>query len=165
MSNRRRREPDKALARAFVRNARTFHEAGQMAWDRKGASSAYNLAIAIELGLKAYLLHRGITDQWNRIHLRHDLTKALRCARMAGLKDIPEGIAQMVEVLSPLYASGALSRGLGEPSWPISPREADEAIVHLLDGLETSPYSGHRRTSTRSARCISSPSHGGPAIR
>lgn len=119
MSNRRRREPDKALARAFLRNARAFHEAGQAARDRTGASSAYHLAIAIELGLKAYLLHRGIADQWNRVHIRHDLTKALRCARIAGLKDIPEGIAQMAEVLSPLYASAALSRGLREPSWPM----------------------------------------------
>ena len=137
MSNRRRRKPDRSLARAFVRNARTFHERGQAARGRSGGSSTYYLAIAIELGLKAYLLHRGITDQWNRIHLRHDLTKALRCARMAGLRDIPEGIAQMVEVLSPLYASGTLSRGQGEPSWPIPPRDADEAIGELLNGLET----------------------------
>lgn len=45
-------------------------KAGQVTRDRKGASSAYHRAIAIELGLKAYLLHRGITDQWNRIQIR-----------------------------------------------------------------------------------------------
>ena len=136
MRNRRRREPDRALARAFVRNARAFHEMGQAAKGREGSSSDYHLAIAIELGLKAYLLHRGITDQWNRVHIRHDLTKALRCARMAGLKDIPKGIAQMAEALSPSYASGALSRGLGEPSCPLPPSEADEAIRDLLDAVK-----------------------------
>jgi hypothetical protein len=62
MSN-RRRKPDRALARALVRNARAFHEMGQAARGRSGGSSAYYLAITIELGLKAYLLHRGITDQ------------------------------------------------------------------------------------------------------
>jgi hypothetical protein len=137
MRNRRRREPDRALARAFVRNARAFHEAGQMTRDRTGASSAYHFAIAIELALKAYLLYRGITDQWNRVHLGHDLAKALRCARMAGLTEVPEGVAQMAEVLSPPYASGALSRGLGEPSWPLPPSEADEAISDLLEAVET----------------------------
>jgi hypothetical protein len=64
MSN-RRRKPDRARARAraLVRNARAFHEMGQAARGRSGGSSAYYLAITIELGLKAYLLHRGITDQ------------------------------------------------------------------------------------------------------
>jgi len=136
MSNRRRRQPDRALARAFVRNARAFHEMGQAARGRSGGSSAYYLAIAIELGLKAYLLHRGITDQWNRVHIRHDLTKALRCARMAGLRKIPEGIHEMAEVLSPLYASGALSKGVVEPSLDLSPEVADQAICALLDNVQ-----------------------------
>ena len=136
MSNRRRRKPDRALARAFVRNARAFHEMGQAARGRSGGSSAYYLAIAIELGLKAYLLHRGITDQWNRVHIRHDLTKALRGARMAGLRNIPQGIQEMAEVLSPLYASGALSRGVGGPSEPLPPKVADRAIRALLDNVQ-----------------------------
>jgi hypothetical protein len=142
MSNRRRCEPDKTLARAFARNARAFHEAGQMTQGRTGASSAYHLAI--ELGLKVYLLHRGITDQWNRIHIRHDLTNALRCAPMAGLKDIPEGISQMAEGLSPLYASGALSKGEREPSWPMTSEAAAPTIQHLLDSVEAAVGEGRR---------------------
>lgn len=71
MRNRRRREPDRALVRAFVRNARAFHEMGQAAKGREGSSSAYYVAIAIELGLKAYLLHRGFSDDWTRVWLRH----------------------------------------------------------------------------------------------
>lgn len=144
MRNRRRREPDRALARAFVRNARAFHEMGQAAKGREGSSSAYYEAIAIELGLKAYLLHRGITDQWNRIHLRHDLTKALRCARMAGLRNIPEGIQEMAEVLSPLYASGVLSRGVGGPFLPLTPEVADRAICALLDNVQALTGDGSR---------------------
>ena len=137
MTSRRRRRPDHSLARAFVRNARSFHDMGQTARGRPGGSSAYYLAIAIELGLKAYLLNRGITDQWNRAHIRHDLAKALRCARIAGLQGIPEGLPQLIEALTPLDASGALSRGLGEPSWPMPPGAADQAIRDLLNVVET----------------------------
>ena len=55
--------------------------------------------IAIELGLKAYLRHRGLSDDWNRAYLRHDLTKALRCVRMLGFQDIPDGIAELADIL------------------------------------------------------------------
>ncbi|MEJ6789121.1 hypothetical protein BrevBR_06180 [Brevundimonas sp. BR2-1] len=110
-----------------------------MAWtatDRSGASSAYATAIAIELGLKAYLLHRGFSDDWNRIHLRHDLKKALRCARLAGLRDLPVGLAELAAVLGPLYASGALRSGAVEPEPTVSPEAADRVISRLLDVVE-----------------------------
>ncbi|WP_376853485.1 hypothetical protein [Brevundimonas faecalis] len=111
-----------------------------MAWtepDRSRARSAYASAIAIELGLKAYLLHRGFSDDWNRIHLRHDLKKALRCARLAGLRDLPVGLAELAAVLGPLYASGALRSGVIEPDLPVSPDAAGRAISRLLDVVET----------------------------
>lgn len=128
--------PERSLAVAFVRNARTFHA---MAWtepDRSGGRSAYPSAIAIELGLKAYLLHRGFSDDWNRIHLRHDLKKALRCARMAGLRDVPDGLAELAAVLGPLYASGELRSGAVEPYLTVSPEAADGVISRLLDLVE-----------------------------
>jgi len=133
---RRRLAPDQRLTIAFVRNARAFHA---MAWtddDRVAARSAYHSAIAIELGLKAYLLHRGLSDEWNRVHLRHDLTKALRCVRMLGFEDVPEGIAELAAVLGPLYASGALRSGLASPDLPLSPDDADKAICGLLSAVE-----------------------------
>ena len=105
--------------------------------DRHTGTSAYYLAISIELGLKAYLLHRGITDQWNRVHLRHDLAKAVKCVRRAGLKDIPDGISDLADVLGPLYASGALSRGLAGPVMPLPQPVADRAIAELLTAVET----------------------------
>lgn len=128
--------PERSLAVAFVRNARNFHA---MAWsepDRSGRGSAYPCAIAIELGLKAYLLHRGFSDDWNRIHLRHDLRKALRCARGAGLRDLPAGLAELAAVLGPLYASGALRSGAVEPELTFSPETADRVISLLLDVVE-----------------------------
>lgn len=101
----RRHPPQSRLAVAFARNARGFHA---MAWtddDRGGAQSAYHSAIAIELAFKAYLLHRGFSDDWTRVRLRHDVSKALRCVRMLGLQGVPDGIAELAAVLSPLYVS------------------------------------------------------------
>ena len=132
----RSRPPEQSLAVALVRNARTFHAMAWTAPDRSEGRSAYASAIAIELGLKAYLLHRGFSDDWNRIHLRHDLKKALRCARLAGLQDVPVGLAELAAVLGPLYASGDLRSGLVEPVLPISHEAADRVISGLLDLVE-----------------------------
>ncbi len=132
----RRRDHDLHLARAFAHNARAFHA---MAWtddDRVSARSAYHSAIAIELGLKAYLLHRGLSDDWNRTHLRHDLTKALRCVRMLGFKAIPDGIAELADVLGPLYVSGVLRSGMCNPELPLPPDAIDQAICDLLSAVE-----------------------------
>lgn len=132
----RQRNPDQRLARTFAHNARAFHA---MAWsedDRVVARSAYHSAIAIELGLKALLLHRGLSDDWNRAHLRHDLTKALRCVRMLGFQGVPNGIAELAAVLGPLYASGALRSGLARPDLPLSQDDADKAICDLLSAVE-----------------------------
>jgi len=132
----RRRDPDLHLARALAHNARAFHA---MAWtddDRVGVRSAYHSAIAIELGLKAYLLHRGLSDDWNRAYLRHDLTKALRCVRILGFPDIPDGIAELADVLGPLYASGSLRSGMNNPELPLPPDAIDQAICDLLSAVE-----------------------------
>lgn len=132
----RRCAPDHRLTVAFVRNARAFHA---MAWtddDRVGARSAYHSAIAIELGLKAYLLHRGLSDDWNRVYLRHDLTKVLRCVRILGFQGIPDGIAELVDVLGPLYASGSLRSGINKPELPLPPDAIDQAICDLLSAVE-----------------------------
>nr|WP_313428492.1 hypothetical protein [Brevundimonas diminuta] len=136
LRKRRRCAPDHRLTVAFAHNARAFHA---MAWtddDRVGIRSAYHSAIAIELGLKAYLLHRGLSDDWNRAYLRHDLTKALRCVRMLGFQDIPDGIAELADVLGPLYASGALRSGMSNPELPLSPDAIDQAICDLLSAVE-----------------------------
>lgn len=129
---RQRRGTDRHLAAVFCENARSFHAMARIQRDRHGGTSAYYLAIAIELGLKAYLLHRGITDEWNRVQVRHDLTKALKCARRAGLNEVPEGLPRLAEALSPLYATGALSRGLDNPAMVMSADDAHQVIADLL---------------------------------
>lgn len=131
----RRCPPERRLAVAFARNARAFHA---MAWtddDRIYAQSAYHSAIAIELGLKAYLLHRGFSDDWTRVWLRHDLSKALRCVRMLGFKGVPDGVAELAAMLGPLYGCGALRSGI-KPSLPLPPEVADQAICDLLSAVE-----------------------------
>ncbi len=132
----RRHDSDLHLARAFAHNARAFHAIAWTDYDRVGARSAYHSAIAIELGLKAYLLHRGLSDDWNRAHLRHNLTKALRCVRMLGFQNIPDGIAELAAVLGPLYASGALRSGMCNPELPLPPDAIDQAICDLLSAVE-----------------------------
>lgn len=132
---RARRGPDRRLAQVLARNAQAFKEMAQAGGSEINGSRPYFLAIAIELALKAYLLQRGISDDWNRIHLRHDLNKALRCARMAGLRHLPDGLPQLTCTLSPLYASGALSFGQGKPVLLMTPEAADEVVGGLLSAV------------------------------
>ncbi|UQV18101.1 hypothetical protein MU852_15315 [Brevundimonas albigilva] len=125
------------MAQVLAGNARAFKEIAQAGNSEIDGSRAYYLAIATELALKAYLLQCGITDNWNRIHLRHDLNKALRCARMAGLRHLPDGLPQLIATLSPLYASGALSFGQGKPVLLMTPETAEEVVGGLLSAVAT----------------------------
>jgi hypothetical protein len=107
---RRRDDPDRALAVAFFRNAKGFLQAAEIAQGGFPQQAWRFLAIAIELGLKAYLLHRGISDDWNRIHIGHDLTKALKYARRAGLPAQPARMASLAAVLGPYYQTNTILR-------------------------------------------------------
>ncbi|MGA0599258.1 hypothetical protein ACO2Q3_00975 [Caulobacter sp. KR2-114] len=62
------------------------------------------------MSLKAYLLHVGVSDEWNRIHIGHDLLAALACARHAGLRDAPDSLASLAAELTPFYQR--------HPVWP-----------------------------------------------
>src|SRR3546814_7825004 len=68
------------------------------------ASAAHSLAIAIELSLKAYLMKAGYADDWNRVHIRHDLEKALALATEAGLYGLPLELPDITAILSPAYS-------------------------------------------------------------
>ncbi|WP_199170549.1 hypothetical protein [Caulobacter sp. FWC2] len=123
---------DWLLAYTFRRNAAGFHEAAETARDRHPEVTRYFLAIAIELALKAYLLERGISDDWNRIHIRHDLTKALKCARRAGFNSAPAGLPALAALLSPYYEVHTISAmtpdTIGSVSWP----EACDTVRNLI---------------------------------
>lgn len=123
------------LAIAFARNARGFHAMAGTDNERVDTQTAYHSAIAIELSLKAYLLHRGFSDDWTRVRLRHDLSKALRCVRMLGFEGVPDGIGELAAVLGPLYGSGALRTGM-KPNLPLPPEVADQVISELLSAVE-----------------------------
>ena len=119
--------PDRALAQTFRRNAQGFFRSG----DETGAlypdHALYDFAIAVELSLKAFLLWRGIADDWNRRHIRHDLRKALKCARRAGLTGLPEALGPLTEVLSPAYQRHAI----------VNQSEALLAVINVPQACET----------------------------
>ncbi|NQE63411.1 hypothetical protein [Caulobacter sp. RHG1] len=107
---RRRDGADRPLAATFRRNAAGFYEAAEAALPQHPEATRYFLAIAIELALKAHLLHRGISDDWNRVYLRHDLSKALRFARRAGFNGAPAALPELAALLGPYYQVHAISR-------------------------------------------------------
>jgi hypothetical protein len=123
------------LANAFRRNAAGFHEAAVSALDRHPEATRYFLAIATELALKAYLLHRGISDDWNRVHIRHDLAKALRCARRAGLDGVPAELPALAALLSPYYQVHAIAAMPLDAMESVRWSEACETVRALIDAV------------------------------
>lgn len=107
---RRRDGADRPLAATFRRNAAGFLKGAGAALPRHPEATRYYLAIAIELALKAHLPHRGIRDDWNRVFLRHDLSKALRFARRAGFNGAPTALPELAELLGPYYLVHAISQ-------------------------------------------------------
>jgi hypothetical protein len=98
---------DPELPAVFQANARRFHAAALAIQDRFPRQATNFLAIAIELSLKSYLLHRGFNDGWNRVHIGHDLGKALRCAQRAGFQDVPPELPSVAARLGPYYVRHA----------------------------------------------------------
>lgn len=139
MAHRRpnRPAPDRALAQTFRRNARGFFRSG----DETGAlypdHALYDFAIAIELSLKSFLLWRGFADDWNRRHIRHDLRKALKCARRAGLAGLPEALCPLTRKLSPAYQRHAIVSRSEALLAVINVPEACETVRALLAAVET----------------------------
>jgi hypothetical protein len=145
---RRRDGADRPLAATFRLNAAGFHEAAEAALPRHPEASRYFLAIAIELALKAHLLHRGISDDWNRVYLRHDLSKALRYARRAGFDGAPAALPELAALLGPYYQVHAISRmppeAIASVCWPqacTTVRDLINAVVEAA-GREASDHEG-----------------------
>jgi hypothetical protein len=132
---RRRDGADRPLAATFRRNAAGFHEGAEAVLTRHPEGARYFLAIAIELALKAYLLDRGISDDWNRVYLRHDLVKVFRSARRAGFTDAPAKLAELAALLSPYYKVHAISemspQAIASVCWPA----ACATVRDLIDAV------------------------------
>ncbi|WRD78603.1 hypothetical protein QQ987_18995 (plasmid) [Sphingobium baderi] len=94
---------DPALIDIFMENATGFARGASASVGISPASAAHSLAIAIELSLKAFLMKAGYADDWNRVHIRHDLEKALALATEAGLSGLPLGLPHLTAILSPAY--------------------------------------------------------------
>lgn len=108
---------DQGLARVQLSNAEAHLRSAAWAASRGMANDAlHSIAIAIELGLKSYLLNAATTDAWNRAHIGHDLDRAITYAERAGL-DPPTGLRDVAGVLHPHFQRGGFQR---EPSrqWP-----------------------------------------------
>lgn len=101
---------DRHLAPIFRDNAASFVSGVEEIAQARPQEAAHMTAIAMELALKSHLLAFGLSDDWNRRHLRHDLTKALRCARQAGLVEPPAGMAAVAALFTPYYARHEFGR-------------------------------------------------------
>ena len=110
-------ERDRHLACLQFSNADRFLRSSEEACRRGSDDIAYHsLAITIELTLKSYLLARATDDDWNRIHVRHDLVKALAYAERAGLGPSAE-LSSVIVLVHPYFMDGGFHRN---PSgqWP-----------------------------------------------
>lgn len=133
--HRRQGGVDRRLSLVFRRNAHGFHRAAVDYQAGFPANTLYFLAIAIELSLKAYLLHRGVSDDWSRVHIGHDLVKALACAQRAGLRRAPGDLPDLASRLTPYYERHAIGRGAPDimPSRQLP--HACETVRSLLHGV------------------------------
>jgi hypothetical protein len=122
------------LSLAFRRNAETFFRGALVSQVHSPGISFHCLAIATELSLKAYLLHRGVSDDWNRVHIGHDLSKALVCAKHVGFLRVPRRLPDLAASLTPYYVRHGFSRGLAKAVAPQLP-QACNTVCGLLRGV------------------------------
>jgi hypothetical protein len=132
---RRRDDADRPLAATFRRNATGFLNGAEAMLTRHPEGARYFLAIAIELALQAYLLDRGISDNWNRVYLRHDLVKALRFARRAGLNGAPARLPELAALLSPYYQVHAVSKMPPQAVASVCRAGACKTVRELIDAV------------------------------
>jgi hypothetical protein len=144
------------LSVVFQANARGFYVSAVAGQDRFPRPAAHFLAIAIELSLKSYLLHRGLSDDWNRVHIGHDLVKALSCVRRAGFRAIPSDLPGIAALLSPLYLRHAFHRLSPGTVATLRGLRAYDVVRILLDNVgeaigQAAPLGGQPSSRRRSA--------------
>lgn len=98
------------LASLFLENADGFLRSTEFAASKGFESEIMaGCCYALELILKSFLLSRGRSDEWNRLHIRHDLRKALLEAHRLGLSEQPKPITRFIETCSDHYRQHTLS--------------------------------------------------------
>ncbi|BBF72729.1 hypothetical protein [Sphingomonas bisphenolicum] len=123
---------DPALIATFMANAMGFARGAAGSVEIAAASAAHSLAIAIELGLKAFLMKVGYADDWNRVHIRHDLEKALALAMEAGLSDLPAELPELAAILSPAYRRHQIDALFRAGASPFDMADASHCVDRLL---------------------------------
>ena len=140
---RRRDGADRPLAATFRCNAAGFLKGAEVALPLHPEATRYFLAIAIELALKAYRLDRGISDDWNRVYLRHDLAKTLRFARRAGFNGTPAGVAELAALLGPYYQVHGIARvpsdEIASVFWPQACSTVRDLIATVIEAAGLAP--------------------------
>jgi len=96
------------LAAAFIGNAAGFAQAAELPGSVETETRLHAASIALELSLKAVILHQGGTDEQNRTEIGHDLTRAWQIARDFGFEPAAE-LVPIVARLSPFYCRHGLA--------------------------------------------------------
>lgn len=108
---------DVQLSSAFLHTAKSNIEGANWALGQGMDNMAlHQVAIAIELLLKSYLLRTVTDDDWNRVHIRHDLDKAARYAVTAGLV-LPPHLREVIDLLHPHFQRGGFQHDALR-TWP-----------------------------------------------
>ncbi len=123
------------LARTSFANGEGFLPSPALAesWDPR--DTCYKIAIAAELGLKAFLASQGWSDDRCRRDIRHDFEKGLASTREAGLVGKRDELAEVLAVLNAYYPHHAFDRFDGGAAFA---SKARAAIAGLLDAVR--PY-------------------------
>ncbi|WP_041604921.1 hypothetical protein [Tistrella mobilis] len=104
-------EDDRSLSAVFLERAEEFLSGAASAGGRTGADMTepvlHLTCCALELSLKAVVLHHDGSDERNRVEIRHSLTKALAAADRAGFRAVP-GLAAAARHLSHSYETHGL---------------------------------------------------------
>ena len=114
-------DPERTTPIGMARYAVDFFKAALATDDKLGTKKGYEIIApvpvmflagqSIELILKAYLLHRGVSLRHIRTKFGHGLHKSLRKAKELGLNKIVELTAEdlsTIEILDELYSSKQL---------------------------------------------------------
>lgn len=124
-----------ALSKVFLSNARQFLHGAAFADHQAVDISLHHMAIALELGLKSLLLDRGYGDDWNRIHIRHDLALALEHAVGAGLPPPPPALVRLVSAIGAPYGRHEFHRVRSDDVLPALLEVAQHAIAGILQDV------------------------------
>lgn len=128
-----KRLSDMSLARFLCCNGRNWCPSDRAVLHLPPEVVFYQLAISLELTLKAAVTAAGMSDDENRILVRHDLAKALCLAMVAGLPAPSVAMDRLISLVHPHYMMGSFRRMTGRP-WPADfVSDACRAVLDLND--------------------------------